>query len=90
MGHTPCKGLSVRCIDTDDLLKVAIALGELSVLGGRGHVVCAADEIIPVLAVVGTSDGVITRLEAELVAPDECVPVEDLGEGMATGFSGTV
>jgi hypothetical protein len=71
-------------------LKVAIALGELAVLGGRGHVIGTADEIIPVFAVVGIVDGIETRLETELIATDECVPVEDLGEVMAVGIRGTV
>jgi hypothetical protein len=71
-------------------LKVTIALGELAVLDGRGHVVFTPDEIIPVLTVIGAGDGVVTRLEAELIATDECVPVMDLGEGMAIGISSTV
>jgi len=71
-------------------LKIAFTFGELAVLSSRGHVVLAANEIIPVLAVVRTIDGVETRLEAELVATNECVPIHDLGEIMAIGIFGTV
>lgn len=71
-------------------MKIAIALREFAVLGGAGHIVRAADEIVPVLAVVGAGDRVETRLEAELVAANKCVPVGNLGEGMAIGITGTV
>ena len=69
--------LSVTCVDTDDLLKVTIALGEFVVLGCAGHVVGAADEIVPVLAVVGTVDRVEARLEAELVSADKSTLFHD-------------
>jgi len=71
-------------------LNLTITLGERAILDSRGHVIVATDEIVYVLAVVGRSDGVVAGFKAELVTPDECVPVVYLSEGVAVRVSGSV
>jgi len=90
VGHRPCYGLTVRGVDTNDVLNVTVTLGELAILGSRRHVERAADEIITVLAVVGGADGVVACLEAELVSTDEGIPVEDLGQSVSIRVRGSV
>lgn len=65
--------MSSTGINTDNILNITIALGELTVLCRGGHVIVTANQIVSVLAVVGGSLRVVARLEAELVTANETV-----------------
>jgi len=55
----------------------------------RRHVVCTADEIKCVHAIVGFSDGVVASLETKLATTNEQIPIHHLSEG-AVGSLGNV
>lgn len=74
--------LSVRGVSTWEILRIALALLEDTVLGVRGAVEVDTDTVKDVFAVV-TVVGVapVAKLEAEAVATDEVVPLNNLNGG---------
>jgi hypothetical protein len=71
-------------------LQITVTLCELAIGGSGGHVIITANEIICVKAVVWGGNRVEASFEAELVATNESIPVEDLGEGNTVGISGSI
>jgi len=75
--------LAVGGINTGEVLVLALARDEGSVLSSVGCVVGAADTVVDVLAELGSiRTGGVANLETELTATHEIVPFDDLLEGV--------
>jgi len=80
-GLRPGEGRSVLDIETRFHLQATLTLGEFGALVGmRGHVVCASNKVVDVLAIVGAPDRVVANFHAEETSANERAPILALSD----------
>jgi hypothetical protein len=79
LGLAVSDGLAILDVGSGEVLDITLALFEDTILGVVGNIVVAANSVVDVLAVVPVVGvGRVASLEAEAVATEEQVPLDDL------------
>ena len=62
---------AIDTVNTNNILEITVARSECAILDVGRRVVFASDEIVCILAVVGTGDRVVANLYTKLAVTDE-------------------